>query len=337
MNNDDCAVFCCPCCRSALVANAITLQCNTCRRTWPVQAGVVLFSQKETGMSPYMAELLDTTERFGWQQGLFNYRAFGLSSPDAGMVDEDERSADWVYMLRSKPGQKALVIGPGLGTIPFRMAGLGLHVYTIDCASGPSRFINAVCRERKIKNICPAVIDTAMELPFLKNTFDAVIFRNYSEYNTLSGFQGLLKKSLELLKPGGQAAFYVNNTMSPLGMFRESDGSKARSKTFSGYRKALKTAGFFTLEILAPLPSVRGIPLFMLPLSKKQTLTFFLKMLFPLFATVSPEVKKRYGVIYDLGKIAAYSLQKLHGAWMVPWFCPGYLILARAQPEKSHA
>ncbi|MDA2912733.1 hypothetical protein MYX77_02020 [Acidobacteriia bacterium AH_259_A11_L15] len=132
------------------------------------------------------------------------------------------------------------------------------------------------------------------------------------------------------MNEGGIVYLSLGNRLAFQHLFRRGkNGSSLPLHTIYGYRRILEAEGFSEFQFYAPLPHYDGIPLFYVPLEDTHALNFFLRHIFPLLETVSPEVRRAYAFEYAVAKIGVRLalLFKLTGLAKV--FVSGFSIIAK--------
>lgn len=322
----DCRIpIVCPACKGVLEKEE-AWKCSSCRRAYGVQEGVSIFSREGTSPPYQDGPPLETAERDGWRPALFAYSRGRLLS--GRRLDEDQRSADWRYLLPLRSRERALVIGCGWGTIPDSLAGLFGRVFMADSVWEHVSFSAVRARQENL-DCFPLFLDRLEDLPFPDRSFDLVtVHRMEPALWTSAPFSENLRKLSALLKDGGVLYLNAGNRRAFQHVLKISRKEPVPARTFKGYHRLLRAAGFSRTAFYAPLPSHQGIPLFYIPLSDSGVMEFFLRKVFPLFEMVSPEVKKSYGLEYRAAKVCVRLGVLLRLAFLARHFVPGYSIIA---------
>ncbi len=264
----------------------------------------------------------------GWKRAYFKRATAAVLGGDP--LVEDIRSADWRYFLPLDRKKDALVVGVGGGTIPMALAD---HCRMVVGADQDRESLRALCartQEQGRHNVRPVLLSKRMGLPFAPGSFDSVV-ATAAGTGTYDGasLRRFIEHAHALLKPAGVLYLTVGNRLDAQRLFRPARAAGASGPcTLGGYKRLLQAAGFVRLRLYAPLPRHDGIPLFHVPLEHPQALRFFLRNVFPLFETVSPEVKRRYAVEYAAAKVGVRLALALKLTGLMKLFVPGFGILA---------
>jgi SAM-dependent methyltransferase len=279
--------------------------------------------------------LLDRARSVGWQQAFFEY---GREAALRGeMPQEDQRSADWRYLLRTPPNARALVIGCGFGAVPIALAEMGMEVWVVDSSLSRASLLDLRRREQRTPRLRIAAVARLDALPFVHREFDFVCLQPAEEPKTADELRLLLRTVGRLLKPGGQIYTGQRNRWSFQRVLRPWRRSGVGPLSPLGYRRLFRAEGFSEVLLYAPLPQHGGIPLFYVPVDNPSALAFFLNDVFPLFNTVSPEVRGRFGLEYAVARYGSIVVRRLGVARFARHFVPGVCIIATCAAAGQHA
>ncbi len=272
-----------------------------------------------------MKQLLRVAESEGWNTALYNYTKVQVGKN--GTVVEDQRTADWRYLLPLSSESVALVLGCGLGTVPVALSETCRKVYAVDSCWDKVAFLNIRKKQHKIDNLYPTYAHDTLSLPFSAGCFDLVSVRDMAQplpfYKTVRRAHGLLKE-------GAIAHFSLGNRLAFQRLLcRGESGASPPLHTIFGYRRILKTEGFSDIQFYAVLPHHNGIPLFYIPLESSQAMEFFLRNIFPLFEMVTPESKQAFALEYMVAKIAVRLGLFFNLTSLAKIFVPGFCVIAR--------
>lgn len=280
-------------------------------------------------------ELLARARAVGWKQAYFELGrelAAGNELPP-----EDARSADWFYFLDASAGARALVIGCGFGTIPIALAEAGLDVWVIDSSIEHLALLALRCREQSVGRVHIAGVGRVGALPFQPKSFDVVcVLTAEPEPVTAVALTAIMRATRDCLKPGGEVFIAQRNRWSFQRLLRPWLSHGAAPLGPSGYRRLVESSGFSDVLLYAPLPRHGEIPLFYVPIENPSVLSFFLRDIFPLFNTVSPEVKGRFGLEYAAARYGSFIVRHLGLARLARHFVPGVCIIATRAEERQH-
>jgi len=273
-------------------------------------------------------KIIHIAESLGWQAALYSYNKQHLE--EVGIIDEDQRCADWKYLLPLNNKSDLLLLGCGWGAVPVALSEVCGSVYAIDSTWDKIRFLDIRREQQGIENLFPIYGRCDSDIPFPDESFDIVAV------NELEGkekdpqpFRKAVQNFHRLLKEKGVLYLSLYNRFSFQRLLRR--GEKPASSVYHsifGYKRILKEEGFSKIRFYAPLPRQDGIPLFFVPLNSDQSLNFFFHNIFPLFEAVSPEVKKAYGFQYTIAKVAVHLTPLFLLTFLTKILVPGYGIIA---------
>jgi SAM-dependent methyltransferase len=282
-----------------------------------------------------LRRLVQVAETRGWSQALFEHTkreaAEGWPSP------EDERVADWRYLVRWVPDGVALVFGCGRGVVPVALSECFGTVYAADGVWERAAFLAIRAKQAGIGNLHSVVVGGAAALPFCASRFDFVAMGgSAAELTQRMPAEDFVRIVHRLLKPGGTAQLSLGNRWGfdyLLGRGGSEGGPRRHS--LAAYLRILRGAGFSDVRVYAPLPRHRGVPMFYVPLDGSTSMRFFLRNLSGLFDAVSPEVKRRHAVEYRLAKLGVRMTLLWRAEWLMKRFLPGFCIFAEKSGKPS--
>lgn len=249
-----------------------------------------------------------------------------------GNLGEDQRSADWKYLLPLKSGWHALVLNSNWGAIPVSLAQSCDMVCAVSYNLEKAHLLCMRKQQQGLRNIFPVcVVGVDWNLPFREDSFDVVYANNLGfETKNRNRFLSQIRQVRGLLKRGGFICLSQPNRLSFQSMIgRWSMNFTTTGHSLAGYKRLLKRTGFKNVMFYGPVPTHDSIPLFYLPLNGHSEIKFFFHSIFPLVETVSPEVKAHYGLQYRIGKATVKIAQLLNMTFVAKYFLPGYLIIAQ--------
>jgi len=272
-----------------------------------------------------LRQLVDRTAEIGWSRALFEHTRLaareGLPSP------EDERTADWKYLMSWMPDGIALVLGCGRGVVPLALANCFHTVYAADVSHERTALMAARAKEAGIGNVRPVTTDRGLCLPFRGERFDFVSVGDAGA-ESIDGMEAgdLIGAVHGLLRPGGAARFSLGNRWGFDYMIGRGGGDGGpRRRGLLAYERILAEAGFTRIRAFAPFPRHVGTPMFYVPLDGRAPMDFFFRNLAMLFDAVSPEVKRSHALEYGVAKlgIRVATCARLAGVarLLVPGFC----------------
>ena len=276
-------------------------------------------------------QLLYVAESDGWETALYDFTKAQVARD--GTVPEDQRTADWKYLLPLNNDSVALVIGCGWSTVPFALSETCAKVYTIDSIWHKIAFLNIRKRQQGIDNLYPIYVSGSLDFPFPEKRFDFVAVRNFQWGATQSiQLRDVVRSVNGLLREGGVAYFSLGNRWGFQQLLRRNKNTSSPTlplHTIFGYRHILQVEGFSEIQFYAPLPHYDGVPLFYVPLEDTQAMSFFFRNIFPLFEAVSPEVKRAYAFEYVVAKMGVRLALLFRLTGLAKVFVPGFSIIAK--------
>lgn len=290
----------------------------------------------DAGDGGRLTDLVAEVSAHGWRRGWFEYARCEVSRDHA--ID-DARAADWTYLVRVGPDSRVLLTGWPLLVSAMALAGRVREVWVL--AGEEDATLVALWREgTETANVHVVQGNLRDGLPFREGMFDLVSIGHDAEPSDGIGmtFSELAHAAMRVLRANGTAHFVVGNWLWPArligGGARES-GLPQRS--IVGYRRVLQRVRFAGVKVFAPLPRHTRTPLCYLPLESRSAIESFMRDLFPLFAAVSPEVKRAYAVEYWLARMGVWLISAAHLGGLLKFLVPGYCILAQRVPGSAAA
>jgi SAM-dependent methyltransferase len=331
----------CPFCKSPLIEkNNTNVACQKCAQTWRVHEGVPVICSSGSEVFNRKSEsdfsrFLKIAETRGWKVSLFEY-AKAISAA-GGSLEEDLRIVDWQYFLPLSNRVVALILGCGLGTVSVALSEVCKKVYAVDTDWDKISFLNIRKKQQNLVNLHPIYVESGDFLPFPDGYFDLITMRQFKwESVGTVPFRNIIRRLRGLLAEEGRIFIGVENRLtfqSLLGLKKEN--MNYRPHTLFGYRKILQEEQFSDVEFFAPLPHYLGLIMFYLPLKDNRALDFFLSNIFPLFETVTPDVKKKHGLQYSIAKLGVKLTLIFKAAGLAKMFLPGFYISARKRGESQ--
>ncbi len=278
---------------------------------------------------PQTSKLLQVAEREGWAAALYYYNKEQVER--GGNVLEDERIADWRYLLPSKIERTVLTLGCGWGTVPVALAEGSASVYAADSSADKIALLDIRRRQQGLNHLRPIHATHWADLQLPAASFDLVSVREFNwEGGMLTPFDVMLRRIDPLLKPGGIVQLTVANRLAFQYLLRlESKPNSSPLHSLAAYRRMLRAAGFSNIEVYAPLPHFDRIPMFYIPLDDSQAQRFFFSHLFPLFERVSTDVRQAYALQYAIARTSVRIALGLHLTRLAMNFVSGFCIFAK--------
>lgn len=268
--------------------------------------------------------ILDSARQDGWERAYFRYTMEKVMAGEPIM--EDERVADWTYLVAGGGRDRALAVGCGLGSVPIALARAYAEVVAVDNCMDCVELLDLRRSQLAAGNLRPIFCRDERLPRMMADGFDLVALSGTEWIDgSEPSFGEISKMMLGHLRPGGVAKFSVGNRFSVERLIGGSGGPYG----IFGYEKHLKKAGFGSVWIYAALPRHEGIPLFYVPVGSPGALKYFFSNVVQLFDMVSPEVKRQYGVRYKIAKAGAATADRFGLARCAKHFFPGFLIIAQ--------
>jgi len=324
----------CPSCNEALELLPNILSCERCKLQWILKDNIPDFSDKiiidsNNSSTKEMEHLLHTAQNEGWQTALFNFNKEQVVKNYPTL--EDKRMTDWRYLIPIDKKHTVLVLGCGLGVIPIALSEQCKKVYAVDPEWEKATFLNIRKDQLGIENLFPLIGNNVGKLPFNEESFDLVVILGYqfptdNSYN----FYLLSQQIHRLLKERGKIYFSLDNKWSFQRLFRPAKTMNPKLiHNLYGYKRILAEKMFSNIRFYAPLPQHNRTPMYYLSLDNNRAIQFYFESVFPLFDMVTPEVKKIYGVQYNLIKIIVKLALILRLTALAKFFVPGFSIIAQ--------
>lgn len=237
-------------CGGALARRASELGCTKCPTTYRVEDDVILTSAVSD--PAWLIELsradsprLALAERVGLR---------------GGPAEEDERSADWRFLVPNSRESVVLVHGVGLGTLATRLAHESAHVVLMDASPARLAFARRRARELGKENVTLIQTTGVDHAPLRAGVIDVAF--HFEGFPVIRAKQGVVVLASPWLGPGRERAA----------------------------RRALAQAGFDDIASYAPLPPAGSAPLFLVPRTS-DAWGHFMRNILPMILHVSTEVK----------------------------------------------
>jgi hypothetical protein len=266
----------------------------------------------------------DGVKSMPWQEVLYDimYEHVASGTP----LPEDQRSADWRFFLPQRRWKNALVIGGGWGAVPVALAEMCDRVVVLE--SDPEKVKMLARRGVNIGNLEPRELPPSWKLHRSAVLYDLISV----SVDHPDGLAGVLRFVAGAINERGYLQVQLANRYG----FRNVLGLQKSAKHEIGCRrifKLLHESGYRNVQVYCPLPRVSGVPLFYLPLEHRQSWRSFFQNIFPLFAAVSPEVKRNYRIEYAVAKFCVRLALVLRLEGLAKYIAPGFLVIAQRDPR----
>lgn len=322
----------CPQCKKHLIKECNTLICKECNLQWQTRENIPNFSNGDILHSDghiinKLQYFLDSPQTEKCSEVLYNINQERIANSEP--VFEDQRMADWCYLLPHSRKNNALILGCGLGIIPISLAQFYETVYAIDPVWEKVAFLDQRKRHTGINNLFCIQGNMVNNLPFPHNFFDLIAMSDFMWCIGQSTLSETVRHAYKLLRPGGTTYLCLGNRYSLLNLFDKLKQGNAKSfRSIWGYKRILRENGFSNIRFYASLPFYDGISLFYLPLENDNILQYFFRSIFPLLDMVSPETKKDYAMQYTMAKLGARLALFFRLTWLTKFFVSGFSIFA---------
>lgn len=216
--------FICPDCHSPLDETQAGLECERCKKTFPIIEGLHCFKLAPSDHGELrrdeMATFIELAKRDGWRAALHDFAA--PRRPNVGSLLTDPRRG-WVADLMEEPNlETVLDLGCGYGGVSLQLAEKAKQVVSLDGSIERVSFLNVVRSQEGISNIVPVTHNDILRLPFPDSSFDSVLMIGVLEYLPASLSEHTVRiahwKSLgeiaRVLRPGGKLIIGTKNRFS---------------------------------------------------------------------------------------------------------------------------
>jgi hypothetical protein len=143
----------------------------------------------------------------------------------------------------------------------------------------------------------------------------------------------LLAEVRRVLRPAGRLLLGVANRF---GYGRPRAEARECLRSYWGYRRLLRAAGFGAISFHAPLPSQRE-PLWIIPLQEASPLRFFVESLFTAHDLGAKLEERGLGGAYALARRLWRLAERVHLTALARYVVPSYLIVAERQASVASA
>lgn len=269
-----------------------------------------------------MTDLRSDVRAHGWQRGWFEYTRRELAR---GHAVDDARAADWTYFARVGPDSRVLLTGWPLLVSVMALVGRVREVWVL-AGEEDAGLVAFWQKSTGAMNVRVVRGDVRDGLPFRERSFDLVSIGSAPAGGAGLTFSEIARAAMRLLSGNGTAHFVVGNWL----WSKVTGGNNGRGlRSVIGYRRELRRLRFAGIRVFAPLPRHTCTPLCYLPLDSRPAIETFLRDLFPLFAAVSPEVKRAYAFEYLLARLGVWAMTAGNLGGLLKFLVPGYSILAQ--------
>lgn len=250
-----------------------------------------------------MEAVLAFARKHGFDAAIDDYLGVHVDASYRDSLREPTR-VDWRLLLGMTRDHSVLDVGSGWGRLGFALAPWVRHLYSLEYVPQRLEFQRIMREQRGDRNIT-LVHGSFLQLPFAANTLDWVVFNGVLEWVGLAGEANprdmqvdVLRRSFEIVRPGGHVAVAIENRWGINTFFGEldhsglpftnllprrlaswvvnrhaakyrNDASKRGYRTYTyglgGYRKLMHEAGADEVSVFALLPHY-NVPRAIIPL-----------------------------------------------------------------------
>lgn len=269
-------------------------------------------------------------EHRGWEEALFGYFQERIARGEPPF--EDDRIADWRFLLPSHPRTVAVVLGVGDGTVPLALAPTYGTVLALDDDPARLDLLTLRAAHAGLENIEPVSVGPSGLPDVPAAGLVAVMGDDWIGW--VDGFSELTAWLDRSLLESGVSYLAVGNR-SGIHRLLGRGGSRRPAHGLSRYRRILRRAQLIDEAVVLPLPYHDRTPLFLLP-PQQEALRHFFTSVLPLFETLSPEMKKTNRREYVLARALRAVGPLLGRLRLLEVLTPGFgLVVVRS--SASHA
>lgn len=236
VERDAVANLLCPQDGAALRDDGRRVHCPTCGQVYRDDPlGVVDFIRDSAyywGEIPRekMEAVLDYARQHGFDAAIDDYLGVHIDASYRDSLREPTR-VDWRLLLGMTREHSVLDVGSGWGRLGFALAPWVRHLYSLEYVPQRLEFQRIMREQRGDQNIT-LVHGSFLQLPFAANTLDWVVFNGVLEWVGLAGEKNprdmqvdVLRRSFDILRPGGHVAVAIENRWGINTFFGELDHS----------------------------------------------------------------------------------------------------------------
>jgi SAM-dependent methyltransferase len=253
-----------------------------------------------------------------------NHRAYRLAI--------DEYRSQLRFLLPLTAESRVLNLRSDWGSVAFNLATHVGFVVAMDDRLTRARFVCARQKQMGVQPLHTICASALPALPFGEQTFDAVIMAEamediggFRQASWSGSFGAKLGEVKRVLRAGGWILLGVANA---LGIGRPGTGPTGCVRTYWGYRRALRRAGFARIQFYASLPSHQE-PFFILPLDGTQALNYFVARVLNAQDYRMKLEERGLGLLYRIIVSLQHVGQQLGAIALARYFVPSYVIIAQ--------
>ena len=303
-----------------------------------------------------MEAVLAYARQHGFNAAIDDYLGVHVDASYRNSLREPTR-IDWRLLLGMTRNHSVLDVGSGWGRLGFALAPWVRHLYSLEYVPQRLEFQRIMREQRGDRNIT-LVHGTFLQFPFAANSLDWVMFNGVLEWVGLAGMENprdmqvnVLRRSFDIVRPGGHVAVTIENRWGINTFFGEvdhsglplttllprrlaswvinrhaakyrNDASKRGYRTYTyglnGYQQLMHEAGASEVSVHALLPHY-NVPRAIVPLAPHRCSGA--QQVYAL-----DEVWQRAS---PLAALARLGVRVLVRAGVMPYIYPHYLIVGR--------
>jgi len=303
-----------------------------------------------------MEAVLDYARQNGFEAAIDDYLGVHVDASYRDSLREPTR-VDWRLLLGMDRSSKVLDVGSGWGRLGFALAPSIKHLYSLEYVPQRLEFQRIMREQRGDQNIT-LVHGSFLQLPFAANALDWVVFNGVLEWVGLAGDGdprdmqvGVLRRSFDIVRPGGYVAVAIENRWGINTFFGEidhsglpftnllprrlasrvvnrhaakyrNDASNRGYRTYTyglnGYQSLMREAGAQDVSVYALMPHY-NVPRSVIPLAPRRCSSAQQEY-------ALNEVWQRASPVAALARLGVRALVR---SGLMPYIYPHYLIVGR--------
>lgn len=303
-----------------------------------------------------MEAVLAYARQHGFNAAIDDFLGVHVDASYRNSLREPTR-VDWRLLLGMTRDHSVLDVGSGWGRLGFALAPWVRHLYSLEYVPQRLEFQRIMREQRGDRNIT-LVHGTFLQLPFAANSLDWVMFNGVLEWVGLAGVENprdmqvdVLRRSFDIVRPGGHVAVAIENRWGINTFFGEvdhsglpftnllprrlaswvvnrhaakyrNDASKRGYRTYTyglnGYQQLMREAGASEVSVHALLPHY-NVPRAIVPLAPRRCSDAQQEY-------ALDEVWQRASPLAALARLGVRALVR---TGVMPYIYPHYLIVGR--------
>lgn len=276
----------------------------------------------------YSYSINDTEPGVGWAEKLFEYNKQLLK--ENRITIEDARAVDWRFLVGVTANKKVCIIGGSHAIVPLTIASECAELTYINNDGELLEYIQHRAKECGITNLSTLhAEDEKTPLSYQKKFDICCVYSWYAGSGKNCRFGEMVSRVRAMVNSGGCACFFIENSRLLLPAIRKKTlKSGSLRASYGRSRSLMKKCGFAWVESFSPLPSGKSVPLYYLPLDSKRAIQYFVRCILPMIFLLTPEARKKSGMIFPLVATGTRIMQFLRLEWLLKYLVPEYFIVA---------